>query len=367
MLKDIRNAALGALAVLALAAPATAQSCAGDLDGSGEVDGADLGTLLNAWGSCSSCAADLNGDGAVNGTDLGTLLANWDACQIITPSWATLVEARPDPAVVTDPALLAAIEATGLAWRVRDTATQVEMLLVPPGTFQMGCIMGFGAAPPYQDPCNDASLPVHEVSLTKAYYLGRYELTQAQWEAQMGSNPSYFSFSWWPASSRCPVEQVTWDAVQHYLRSTGMRLPTEAEWEYACRAGTQTPYYDGSTDYGTLVGLAWFLWNSSYSPIELGMPPEGSASIPGTHPIGSKAANAMGFHDMLGNVYELVSDWWGFYAATPETDPTGPNSGEAHVVRGGSWGSGTNVVHSDFRDYGPGYGSETGFRVARNP
>jgi hypothetical protein len=148
---------------------------------------------------------------------------------IVVPAWATLVEAQPDPAVVTDPALRAAIEATGLAWRVRDTATQMEMMLIPPGTFQMGCIMGSNAYG-----CYSWEQPVHAVTLTNAFYMGRYEVTQSQWVARMGSNPSYFQGS--SDSASRPVEQVSWNTIQGYLTATGMRLPTEAEWEYACRA-----------------------------------------------------------------------------------------------------------------------------------
>jgi formylglycine-generating enzyme required for sulfatase activity len=350
MLKDIRNAALGALAVLALAGGAPAQSCAGDLDGSGEVDGADLGSLLNAWGSCSSCAADLNGDGAVNGLDLGTLLTNWEACQIITPSWATLVEARPDPAVVTDPALLAAIEATGLAWRVRDTATQVEMLLVPPGTFQMGCVMGsdrYG--------CYEWELPVHQVTLTNAFYLGRYEVTQAQWVATMRSNPSFWTASsGFPGSDARPVEWVSWTIIQGYLSATGFRLPTEAEWEYACRAGTQTPFYNGSTDDSTVGSLAWYEGNTGGGP---------------TNPVGSKLANAFGFHDMLGNVWEWVNDWYEDYPTESQTNPSGPGSSGSRVQRGGFYDSFTNDLRSSMRFGGPpDYRFPgLGFRVARNP
>jgi formylglycine-generating enzyme required for sulfatase activity len=352
MLKDIRNAALGALAVLALTAPAAAQSCAGDLDGNGVINGADLGSLLNAWGSCSTCAADLNDDGAVNGADLGTLLANWDACQIITPSWATLVEARPDPAVVTDPVLLAAIEATGLAWRVRDTATQVEMLLVPPGTFQMGCIMGsnqWGC-----DTYNDRELPVHQVTLTNAFYLGRYEVTQAQWTAQMGSNPSGLPD---PAS---PVDRVSWNTIQGYLSAAGFRLPTEAEWEYACRAGTQTPFHSGpgfprgTTDDNLVSQIAWLNCNDGC----------------GAKPVGGKAANALGFHDMLGNVYEWVNDWYGGYTSEAQTNPTGPASATYRVFRGGAWYGGSGNVRSSYRSSESPDDSSIeglGFRVARTP
>jgi formylglycine-generating enzyme required for sulfatase activity len=351
MLTHIRNAALGALAVLALAAPATAQSCDGDLDGNGVINGADLGSLLDAWGACVSCAADLNDDGAVNGADLGTMLTNWEACQINTPSWATLVQARPDPAVVTDPTLLAAIEATGLAWRVLDTATQVELLLVPPGTFQMGCVMGANGSG-----CFATELPVHQVTLTNAFYLGRYEVTQSQWVAQMGSNPSYFQGL--SDSASRPVEQVSWIMIQDYLGATGFRLPTEAEWEYACRAGTQTPFHsgpgfpNGTTDPDLLIEIAWW----------------GCASGCSTKPVGSRAPNAFGFHDMLGNVWEVVRDWHSGYTAEAQTNPTGPERGVFRVYRGGSWYPVWPLPRSSVRPFEPpSYPQSAGFRVARNP
>ena len=127
-------------AAFAATPAACAQGCTGDLNGDRTVDGADLGTLLGNWGDPGN--GDFNGDGTVDGGDLGVMLGAWGACPVTVPAWATLVEAQPDPAVVTDPALRAAITATGLAWRVRDTGTQMEMMLIPPGTFQMGCIMG---------------------------------------------------------------------------------------------------------------------------------------------------------------------------------------------------------------------------------
>ena len=266
---------------------------------------------------------------------------------IVVPAWATLVEAQPDPAVVTDPALREAIAATGLAWRVRDTATQMELLLVPPGTFQMGCIMGSN-----QYGCYSQEQPVHQVTLTNAFYLGRYEVTQAQWQATMGSNPSAYQ-----GASR-PVDSVSWTTIQGYLSATGLRLPTEAEWEYACRAGTQTPFYNGSTDDNTVGNLAWFYYNTC----------SGGTGC-GSRDVGLKAANAFGFHDMLGNVWEWVNDWYDPYPSSAQTNPTGPVSASYRVVRGGSWGDGTNYVRSSSR-YGGTPGSSdyyVGFRVARTP
>jgi formylglycine-generating enzyme required for sulfatase activity len=338
--------------------PDACEYAVGDFGLDGSVDGKDLGYLLSGWGS-DDPFADLNRDGVVNGADLGVLLGAWGSTGfgaigtcLGVPPWATLVEYAPDPGVVTDPALRAAIIATGRPWRVRDTATQMEMLLVPPGTFQMGCVMGsnhYG--------CYSWELPVHQVTLTNAFYLGRYEVTQAQWQATMGSNPSSFqsASTQVPAAQvpNRPVERVSWNAIQGYLNATGMRLPTEAEWEYACRAGTQTPFYNGSTDDGTVGALAW------YSPNSGGQ----------TRPVGGKAPNAIGFHDMLGNVWEWVNDWYDGYSAGAQTDPTGPVSASTRVVRGGGWFNGTSYVRSSDRDSGSPGGTydHFGFRVARTP
>jgi formylglycine-generating enzyme required for sulfatase activity len=192
---------------------------------------------------------------------------------------------------------------------------------------------------------------VHQVTLTNAFYLGRYELTQSQWVARMGSNPSYFQGQ--SDSASRPVEQVSWNTIQGYLSATGFRLPTEAEWEYACRAGTQTPFYNGSTDDSTVGALAWYSANSGNQ----------------TRPVGGKLANAFGFHDMLGNVWEWVNDWYGGYTAEAQTNPTGPVSASYRVFRGGSWFFDALSVRSSDRNYdSPGYTVyDIGFRVARNP
>jgi formylglycine-generating enzyme required for sulfatase activity len=349
-MRQVSTGLCAAFLASAFAASATAQApCLGDLNADRVVDGTDLGVLLGQWGGAGS--ADFNADGFVNGADLGLLLNGWGSCPVVTPAWATLVEALPDPAVVTDPVLRERIIATGWAWRVRDTATQVEMLLVPPGTFQMGC------SPSNVYPCDGDESPVHTVTLTSAFYLGRYEVTQAQWVARMGSNPSNFqgASAQVPADQvpNRPVERVSWNAIQGYLSATGFRLPTEAEWEYACRAGTQTPFYNGSSDDGTVGTLAWFSPNSSSQP----------------RPVGGKLANAFGFHDMLGNAWEWVSDGYGDYTPEAQTDPMGPVSATYRVIRGGSFYYGTNGVRSSNRDANPPEIADAsiGFRVARTP
>jgi formylglycine-generating enzyme required for sulfatase activity len=347
---------IASFAACALALPATAQSCLGDVAVDSRIDGGDLGVLLANWGPVTSTAlsraCDFDSNGQIDGADLGALLANWGACPIRVPSWATLIELAPDPTIITDPALRTAISASGWAWRVCDTATQVEMLLVPPGTFQMGCVIGTE-----QYGCFAWELPVHQVSLTHAFYLGRFEVTQRQWEATMGNNPSTYRLATAqvPISEvpNRPVETVSWNSVQGYLTATGFRLPTEAEWERACRAGTDTPFYNGSTVDATLGDLAWCYQNQSGQ----------------THPVGKKSANSLGFHDMLGNVYEWANDWLANYTSQAQTDPVGPPSGQYRILRGGHFALDSNDTRSMSR------GGSTpnepisagGFRVARNP
>ena len=276
-----------------------------------------------------------------------TVVGGYRYVSIVVPSWATLVEAIPDPAVVTDATLRAAIVTTGFPWRVRDTATQMEMLLVPAGIFTMGCT----ASNTYG--CDAQEIPKHSVTLTQAFYMGRYEVTQSQWVAVMGSNQSRFQGQ--SDSASRPVEFVSWNIIQGYLSTTGMRLPSEAEWEYACRAGTTTAFNNGSSDDNTVGSIAWYDGNSGGE----------------THAVGGKAANALGLHDMAGNVWEWVNDWHdgNYYSVSPSTNPTGPLSGAYPVIRGGSFYGLTYSLRSSYRAYSPpGYMADIiGFRVARNP
>ena len=197
MLKPI----VSSFASLILAMPAAAQ-CLGDGTHDGIVSGTDLAAVLSAWGT--SGQGDFDNDGVVGGTDLTVLLGAWGAC-VQVPAWATLIEAAPNQAVVYDEAQRAAIIATGFAWRVKDTATQIEFVLIPPGTFSMGC------TPSQSFACESPENPVHSVTLTQPFYMSRYEITQAQWQARMGSNPS--SFQGFADSPSRPVEQVSWNMI----------------------------------------------------------------------------------------------------------------------------------------------------------
>jgi formylglycine-generating enzyme required for sulfatase activity len=288
-----------------------------------------------------------------------------------TTVWYTVLEQNPNPAIVTSVTLRNAITATGYPWRVSDNETGIEMLLVPPGTFDMGC------SPSNQYSCASfvsGEFPVHSVTLTNAFYIGRYEVTQAQWQARMGSNPSYWQAvpeNGYTADTNRPVEMVSWSMIAGmggFLTGTGLRLPTEAEWEYAYRAGTTTAFH-GSTGYlsGTnddsLVGsIAWFSGNNF---------PSGTPTF-GTKAVGQKLANGFGLHDMSGNVWELVNDWHSplYYSISPSSNPLGPASGTSRVMRGGDCAnSTTGTQRSSFRGIADPNApiAYIGFRVTRNP
>ena len=308
----------------------------------------------------AQCTADLNGDGQVDQADVAQLLANSGPVPfpIITPTWATLLEATPDPAVVTDANLRAAILASGFAWRVRDNGTNIEMMLVPAGTFTMGCSAST------QRGCSDDESPAHQVTLTNSFYISKTEVTQAQWTAKMGSNPSRFQGASYPDAANRPVEKVSWDMIASgstsFMSLTGFRLPTEAEWEYAYRAGTTTAFHsylaqpNGFND-DTLIGnIAWFSGNAGNQ----------------TRAVGGKYANGLGLHDMAGNVFEWCQDLYGPYSSGSVTNPTGPATGVARLIRGGVWYDNSNDCRASQRRYllpdDTHYGG-IGFRVARNP
>lgn len=201
--------------------------------------------------------------------------------------------------------------------------TQIAVVRVRPGTFMMGSPLVINADDGWE-PCascpvrNDVERPVHQVTITHDFWMGEYPVTQGQWQAVMGGNPSY-SRNLGPDA---PVESVDFRAVQVFLaklnatqRRWTVRLPTEAEWEYAARAGTT-----GET-YGPLDQIAWYRANSSSS----------------THPVGQKAPNSFGLYDMLGNVWEWCQDWFGAYTSGAAVDPQGASTGDRRVTRGGCY------------------------------
>jgi formylglycine-generating enzyme required for sulfatase activity len=190
----------------------------------------------------------------------------------------------------------------------------------------------------------------HEVTLSKPFYMGVTEVTQAQYQAVMGTNPSTFK------GATNPVEMVSWDDATEFCKKLSektrqaVRLPTEAEWEYVCRAGTETIFCFGNAD-SALGDYAWYKENS------------GSA----THPVGQKKPNAWGLYDMHGNVWEWCADWYGDYPKAAVTDPQGPASGPFRVLRGGSWYFSADYCRAARRfNYNPDHldFNYCGFRVA---
>ena len=407
--------AFSAISFAPTAPQAQAQNCTGDNNGDGVVNGVDLAQVLADWGACANAGLSISSvspsfGSAAGGTAITIAGKNFTGATSVmiggipatsfvvvssttitavspigsagakdvvvttpagtatlvggfvliagscpSPTWATVLEWIPNPAVVTDANLRAAITATNLPWRVLDNGTNIEMLLVPGGTFMMGC----SASNLYE--CLSYENPTHQVTLTSAFYMGRYEVTQAQWQAKMGSNPSEFQGASYPDAASRPVEKVTWNTAQPFCTQTGLRLPTEAEWEYAYRAGTITAFHsfpgypNGSNDDALLGNIAWHNLNAGGQ----------------THAVGGKYANALGLHDMSGNVWEWCQDLFSdsYYAVSPSTNPTGPTTGNYRVLRGGDVFYANDPCRSSQRLGGSPNDNlnDFGFRVARNP
>jgi len=236
--------------------------------------------------------------------------------------------------------------------------TPEGMVWIPPGTFTMG-------SPDTEVDRDFNEGPQTTVTLSNGFYMGKCEVTQGEYQALMGTNPSQFT-----GDTNRPVEMVTWydatdycDQLTQRERAAGRigtntvyRLPTEAEWEYACRAGTTTrfSYVDGDDPgYGRLGNYAWYDDNSDST----------------THPVGQKLPNPWGLEDMPGNVYEWCQDWYGSYPGGSVTDPQGPATGSERVFRGGSWYGAANGCRSANRSHA-GRSSRLdylGFRVVLAP
>ena len=197
----------------------------------------------------------------------------------------------------------------------------MEFVYIPPGTFIMGS--------PEDEPGRFDGETQHQVTLTQGFYMQTTEMTQGQWKTVMGNNIAWFN----NCGDDCPADNVSWFDVKNFIdelntRNEGTyRLPTEAEWEYAARSGTETAFASGEiteTEDGhdpNLDSMGWYIYNSGYEP----------------QPVAQKKPNAWGLYDMHGNVWEWVSDWYGDYPDSEVTDPKGPSSGEFRVLRGGCW------------------------------
>ncbi|MEY3160561.1 MAG: hypothetical protein RIT25_552, partial [Planctomycetota bacterium] len=256
-----------------------------------------------------------------------------------------------------------AILRTGLPWRITESAVGIEMLLIPNGTFWMGCTISSDMTS-----CPGDETPNHWVTLTRPFYLGRYEVTQAQWTARTGYNPSQGNYATstvpWSQVPNRPVDSVYWnDIVNDFQPGTGLRLPTEAEWEYACRAGTTQAYHgwaampQGFTDVSLLGNIAWCQLNARW-----------------TYPVGQLQPNGFGLYDMSGNVWEQCADAYdsNYYSYSPSVDPPGGTSGflnNRRVKRGGDYYNASKYLRSSYRYYPTGdiVYAYHGFRVARTP
>jgi formylglycine-generating enzyme required for sulfatase activity len=239
---------------------------------------------------------------------------------------------------------------------------QMRLVLIPAGKFMMG------------SPATEVGLlysdagPQHEVTISKPFYMGVFEVTQEQYEQVMGVNPSWFK------GSKNPVETVLWDEAVEFCKKLSARtgkkvtLPTEAQWEYACRAGTTTAFHTGDALKPGQANAAFpsnpGLWDRIMA--WLGM--SSGQKTTQTTPAGSFPPNGLGLYDMHGNVLEWCSDWYGedYYANSPKTDPQGPDSGSYRVLRGGCWDRSPQRCRSATRDRltPDGRGINVGFRVA---
>ncbi len=214
-----------------------------------------------------------------------------------------------------------------------------QLVFVKGGTFKMGDLSGDGSR---------EETPVHQVTVND-FYMGKFEVTQSQWESIMGSNPSHFN-----GCPNCPVERVSWIDVLEFLvklnELTGKsyRLPTEAEWEYAAKGGSKSRgfLYSGKNNVNF---VAWYSGNSGNK----------------TNPVGQKEPNELGIYDMSGNVWEWVNDWFNYYTETPKDNPTGPDNGDGRIVKGGSWfgHAGGNRVSCRGSDEPVNKRSYIGFRI----
>ncbi len=308
--------------------------------------------------------ASFGGNGELVCTNLlpGTVASvEWAAS--VTGPWTNTWAALEAVTVDTNGAIRVSVP---MFYRVRGYAVPTNMVAIPAGTLTMGS--------PTSEPRRNSDETQHTVTLTKGFLMGRFEVTQAEYLAVMGSNPSYFT-----GDLSRPVEQVTWYDATNYCaqltareRSAGRlpagyvyRLPTESEWEYACRAGTTPPFHYGNE---LRSGMANFFGFCEYPPygddLSCCYNPSG-AYLVRTTSVGSYAPNAWGLYDMHGNVWEWCQDLYGTYPSGSVSDPQGAPSGSDRVLRGGGWltyaygcrSAQRGYIHSTYRD------SDIGFRV----
>lgn len=206
-----------------------------------------------------------------------------------------------------------AAQSGGGQTKTTDPSTGMELIFVKGGCYKMGSTDG-----------GSEEKPIHEVCVSD-FSMGKFEVTQGQYAAVMGNNPSNFK----QCGPDCPVESVSWNDAQEFIRALNQksgrqyRLPTEAEWEYAARSGGKDEKWAGNNDESGLGKYAWYDKNSGKM----------------THRVGLKKANGLGLHDMSGNAWEWCQDWYNeaYYEDSPKDNPPGADIGEKRVLRGGSW------------------------------
>ncbi len=264
--------------------------------------------------------------------------------QTITLDQTEMEQYKLAPLVVTleagesaeEPTPIEPADTTTYAGESYTNSINMQMVRVAAGTFQMGSTDG-----------ESYEKPVHSVTISQDYYIGKYEVTQAQWVAVMGSNPSS------NVGDNLPVECVSWNDIQEFITklnekegTTKYRLPTEAQWEFAARGGNQSQGYTYSGS-NTIGDVAWYAGSS-------------------THTVGTKLANELGLYDMSGNVWEWCNDWYGFYSSDAVTDPSGVSTGSSRVLRGGYGGGNANHCRVAYRYcYNPSNcGKGHGFRLS---
>jgi len=243
---------------------------------------------------------------------------NFQTTRLFTFFFKTIFFSLVSVFIVSNPCL--ANDQTG-AKKTITNSFGMEFVYIPPGTFTMGS--------PEDEPGRFDGETQHEVTLTQGFYMQTTEITQGQWKAVMGDNIAWYN----NCGDDCPAENTSWFDVQDFIDKLNAkdegtyRLPTEAEWEYAARAGTTTAFASGEItetedEYDpNLDIMGWYIYNSDYQP----------------QPVAQKKPNAWGLYDMHGNVWEWVADWYGDYPDSAVTDPTGPSSGEFRVLRGGCY------------------------------
>jgi len=303
-----------------------------ELDGSGSRD-ADGDVLRYRWTAVPEIT--LSSDRDMKPHFSAATAGTYTFSLVVTDGQAN---SAPDEVVVT------VLEPTGPSRRTGETITVdlpgggiMELVWIESGTFTMGS--------PSSEPgwfSNEG--PQHQVTISRGFYLGKYELTQGQWESVMGTRP-WSGQDYVQEDANHPAVYISWEDVQELISRLNeaageelYRLPTEAEWEYACRAGTTTSWSFGD-DEGQLEDYMWYAANTLDAGLEY------------AQPVGTKLPNPWGLYDVHGNVWEWVQDWYGNYSSESQRDPTGPASGAHRASRGGSFLAYARYVRSGYRSY----------------